>query len=520
MNFIGWSYDIAREQSPREDELREMLRRSAAAGYNALGLYLEHRFAYPSAPWAAGPGCLTPDVVRRLLREGPNVPTADTVVARAPDTADTAVAQVRIIPFLNTLGHMEGFVRSEGGQWLAEGRAVFGGEQMCATRPECAAFARDLIADVIDVFDDEWVHLGGDETMQLGQCPECAARVAQIGKGGLYGQHFGPLCRFVLERGRRPCLWGDMLLHHAEAIDALPRETVIFDWHYFSRPRDSTQMFRARGFDVVCCPSVQTYNSGWCFLSESLRNIDEHAEDARAAGALGVLVTTWEFSFFTQYLTTLPLIYAAGRRLARGADWAAAMSAEGGPGYARAAEIVGDRIPAVAPFLKPGTWRQLRDRFVIRQNPFQLWCAWRTEAGGPAGDEILRLCDEAEAHLPADSPLRFAVELHRVAVKWVRLAEQAYQSYAAGRLADCVSKLERGPQLLNQLRPGLARAAAAGGSTADVRRLDQLIKRIEHASERVRELAEGAPHRPAFETLTHDAYVSGDQAAWRTAAYQ
>jgi hypothetical protein len=48
MKFLGWMYDIAREQSPRLDVLTEMLQRSRAAGYNAVGLYLEHRFAYAS----------------------------------------------------------------------------------------------------------------------------------------------------------------------------------------------------------------------------------------------------------------------------------------------------------------------------------------------------------------------------------------------------------------------------------------------------------------------------------------
>ena len=94
MQFIGWMYDIAREQAPSEDRLREVLGRSKAAGYTAVGLYLEHRFAYPSAPWAAAQGCLTPDVVRRLRAEA--VPTG-----------------LRVVPFLNTLGHMEGFIRSE-----------------------------------------------------------------------------------------------------------------------------------------------------------------------------------------------------------------------------------------------------------------------------------------------------------------------------------------------------------------------------------------------------------------------
>lgn len=506
MSFIGWMVDIAREQSPREHVLETMLRRSRAAGYNAVGLYLEHRFAYPSVPWAAGPGCLTGDMVRRVTRR-----TADQAASGA------APAGLRVIPFLNTLGHMEGFIRSEGGQALAEGPAAFGGAQMCASRPECATLARSLVADALDAFDDQWVHLGGDETRQLGQCPRCAERVAQVGRGGLYGEYFGPLCRFVLERGRRPCLWGDMLIQHPEALDAIPRQTVIFDWQYFSRPRQSTRMFRSRGFDVVCCPSIQSYNAGWCFLAESQRNIDEHAEDARAAEALGVLVTTWEYSFFTHYATTLPLIYAAGRRLARGEDWTAALKAEGGSGYAQAAELLGDRIPEAAVFLKPGTWRQLREHFVIRQNPFYLWQAWRGEACGTAGDEILRLCDAAEAALEADDPLRFAVQLHRVAVEWVRLVERAWRAYADGRLSRCVRELEAGPGLLGQLRPGLEQAVSMGGSTADLHRLELLSERIERAGARVRRLGTDWSYRPAFGTLLHDGYVPGDQAAWGTA---
>jgi hypothetical protein len=493
MEFIGWMYDIAREQSPRGDMLEWMLERSAAAGYNAVGLYLEHRFAYPSAPFAAGPGCLTPEVVRQLR-------------------ALSSQRGLRVIPFLNTLGHVEGFIRSEGGQWLAEGPAHSGNEQMCPSRPECVQFARGLVADVLAVFDDEWVHLGGDEARQLGQCPTCAPRAAEIGKGGLYAEYFAELCRWVLDRGRRPCLWGDMLIEHPEALAAIPRQTVIFDWHYASRPRDSTRMFRHCGFDVVCCPAVRTFDAVWCHLAESQRIIDQHAEDARDLGALGVLVTTWELSYFTHYVSVLPVIYAAGWRLAGGHDWSAALVEEGGAAYARAADILGNRIPGAAAFLRPGQRRLLRERFVVGQNPFLLWRDWRDEASGPVGDEILRLCDEAERDLPARDPLHFVIELHRVTVEWVRLVERACRAYASGDLTTCWAELERGDGLFERLRPGLQCAVAAGGSTADLARLDVLKEKLARVCTRVRRL--GLLHRPAFEILIRDAYVPGDQAAW------
>ena len=496
MQFIGWMYDVAREQSPSEDLLRNTLEQSAAVGYNAVGLYFEHRFAYQSAPFATAPGCLTPALIRRL---------SSTFRPRG----------LRLIPCLNTLGPMEGFIRSEGGQWLSEGESGPGSAQICPSRPECVRFAQDLVADTMAAFDDEWVHLGGDETRQLGQCPRCAERINTIGTGGLYAEYFARLCQWVLERGRRPCLWGDMLIKHPEALDAIPRQTLIFDWHYETGPRETTRKFRQHGFDVICCPAVYTFDAGWCFLNASRRNIDQHATDALDQGAMGLLVTTWECSFFTQYANILPLVYAAGRRLSGGMDWETALIAEGGAAYTRAAEILGNEIPALSAFLRPGTWRQLRDRFVIRQNPFYLWQAWRDEAGGPIGDEILRLCGAAERALPPEHALQFAVELHRVAVEWVRLVERAYRRYADNKMVACIAELEKGEALLERLRPGLEQAIAAGGSTIDLLRLDLLQEKLARVGRRIGELNQA--YRPAFQTLIHESYVAGDQAAWRTA---
>ena len=117
--------------------------------------------------------------------------------------------------------------------------------------------------------------------------------------------------------------------------------------------------------------------------------------------------------------------------------------------------------------------------------------------------------------LPAESPLLLPTELHRVAVHWVRLAEQAYQCYAGGDVAECVSELDRGRRLFDQLRPGLEHAAAAGGSAADPARLDVLGRKLDQACQRIRALPSAGVQRPAFEVIINDAYVPGDQAAWR-----
>lgn len=280
-----WSYDLAREQCPTVEHLFALAETTREGGYDGLGLYLEHRFAYPSAPWAAGEGALKPAMVRRLRAEYPSV---------------------QVIPMLNLLGHMEGFLRCREGERFSEepGRGL----QACPSHPEFAAFARGLLEDALDAFDDEIVHLGGDETAALGKCPRCR----ETSPADLYAAHFAPLCKRVLAGGRRPALWGDMLLAHPQIAERLPKETLIFDWQYFGGVEESAPRLRAMGFDVVACPTLHAYNAAWLHLQESVENVERVAADAHRLGLAGLCLTTWEMGLLGAYDALFPAIRWAG----------------------------------------------------------------------------------------------------------------------------------------------------------------------------------------------------------------
>ncbi|RYG82759.1 hypothetical protein EON77_07170, partial [bacterium] len=267
MKLRMWMLDLAREQSPTYEGLRAWCRLSLDAGYNAIGLYLEHRFAYPSLPWLAGKGALEPEVVQRLQEEFPGL---------------------QIIPFINLLGHFEGFLYTEEGAQFAE--ETFAGMQANPLHPEFVALCRTIIDDTLAAFSSEIVHIGGDETWQLGVGAASAARVkeaeadgAKDGKAVLYGEHFGPLARYVLDQGRRPAVWGDMFADHPDALALIPAETLIFDWQYFSGPNPP-----ASDHEKVYCPAIQTYNALWCHLPQSERNVAEHVAAAARDGVYGV----------------------------------------------------------------------------------------------------------------------------------------------------------------------------------------------------------------------------------------
>jgi len=294
-----WTYDLAREQSPTLDHLRAFCQLTRDSGYNAIGLYMEHRFAYPSTPWAHGRGCVTPEMVQVLQDE---------------------FSDIQIIPFINLLGHFEGLLYTEAGHGLAEGR--FRGMQACPSKPEFFDLANRIVDDTLAIFKSDIIHIGGDETWQLGKCPTCSARVKAYeetpgvdGKAQIYGEHFGVIARRVADAGRRPAVWGDMFFDHPTALPLIPKETLIFDWEYFKGPHETSRIFREAGFEVVYSPTIHTYNASWCHLPQAEENVREHVAAALADDAYGVCVTTWECGLFGNYETLLPAIRGAGKML-------------------------------------------------------------------------------------------------------------------------------------------------------------------------------------------------------------
>src|SRR6476469_4317665 len=150
MRLRMWTYDLAREQAPTLDNLRSLAEVTLSRGYNALGLYMEHRFAYPSTPWTHGAGVVTPEMVRALQQE---------------------FAELQLVPFLNLLGHMEGFLYTERGRSLAEEK--FRGLQACPSNPDTVELANKILDDTLQIFSSPLIHIGGDETAQLGVCARC-----------------------------------------------------------------------------------------------------------------------------------------------------------------------------------------------------------------------------------------------------------------------------------------------------------------------------------------------------------
>ena len=84
--------------------------------------------------------------------------------------------------------------------------------------------------------------------------------------------------------------WEASLNGTAPAIDLVPKDIIICDWHYDRSP-ETPLLFAQKGFDVVACP----WRKPDVALAElaQIRAIRSGNNQAAASHAQGMLQTTW-----------------------------------------------------------------------------------------------------------------------------------------------------------------------------------------------------------------------------------
>jgi hypothetical protein len=80
--------------------------------------------------------------------------------------------------------------------------------------------------------DAPYFFIGGDETEFLGECPRCATVAAERGAVNLYLDHILKVVRHVMDKGKRPVLWDDIVRRDAARAERLPREVILAHWIY------------------------------------------------------------------------------------------------------------------------------------------------------------------------------------------------------------------------------------------------------------------------------------------------
>jgi len=300
----AWSWDLAR-QIERLDWLLEQLPRYADWGFSELYLHLEDAIEYPRLPKVARRGAYSYRQIERL-------------VARA------AAVGIGVVPIVNLLGHTQYLLKVPELRDLNEQRAPDGSPlptgQICPLHPRTLEVAEALLRDMqpFCTTPDRKVHVGLDESFDLGRHPLSKAEVARIGLAAHFARYAKKLRRLTRSLGLRMGLWADMLHFLPEAVALLPRDLIAYDWYYYPfRRNPKIELFNFRQIDLAtpliahgieywACPMNGAFrHEPLPHFGDRLGNLASWEHHCKAVGASGLLMTGWEPSRLAIETTTL-----------------------------------------------------------------------------------------------------------------------------------------------------------------------------------------------------------------------
>jgi hypothetical protein len=271
-------------------------------GVNLLILRVDYSYQYTSRPELADEDGLTKEQVKRLVG-----------VSRKRG--------IRLIPQVNLLGHqswhgkisnlLSVYPEFDETPWveLPTGKYEWPNEDglycksYCPLHPDVHDVVFDLVDEITEVFETNAFHAGMDEVFYLGEekCPRCSGR----DKAELFAGEVSKIRNHLAASGKELWIWGDRLIdgktsgigmweasmnNTHRAIDLIPKDVVINDWHY-ERANPTAAIFANKGFRVATCP--------WRTSSVALDQLQqvvgfrENATTATKDRYLGLIQTIW-----------------------------------------------------------------------------------------------------------------------------------------------------------------------------------------------------------------------------------
>ncbi|MDT0677190.1 family 20 glycosylhydrolase [Autumnicola musiva] len=206
---------------------------------------------------------------------------------------------IEIIPLQQSLGHVEYILRNPRYSVLKEDRKDI--SQLCPMETvEARKLYTDLFSDMAEVHNSDYIHIGGDETYLLGHCEKCSKKVAEQGKSKLFVDHMKMITEIVIDLGKKPVMWADIILKYPEAAGELPEETIFVDWNYGWKVNHfgDVSALQKEGFTFWGAPSIRSHPDNWYMTNWTthFRNQKDFVPYAREAGYEGMIMTSWSTS--------------------------------------------------------------------------------------------------------------------------------------------------------------------------------------------------------------------------------
>lgn len=277
LKYRGLSDDLSRGPFPTFEFQKKQIRMLAAYKVNIYSPYFEHTLQYTGHPLMAPPGgTLTQEQARELV-------------------AYAAKYHITIIPEQEAFGHLHYLLNWETYAPIAE---TPHGQVLAPAQPEGQKLTHDMFYELAQVFPGPFLHLGADETVELGK----GQTKAEVDAKGLGSVYLGFLQRIVSDLqplNRKLLFWGDIAYKEPELLKQLPesfkKATIAVPWEYSPHPSFDRYIkpFTDAGFETWVAPGINNWSRVYPNWNNGLANIQRFTADGQRLGATGQLNTIW-----------------------------------------------------------------------------------------------------------------------------------------------------------------------------------------------------------------------------------
>ncbi|MBL7698496.1 MAG: beta-N-acetylhexosaminidase [Chitinophagaceae bacterium] len=207
-------YDTKHHQDNSE-YVESFIRTLAKYKINMLVWEWEDKFAYPSHPEIGAPGAFTMEEMQAFTRFAKKY-------------------HVQIVPLVQGLGHVSFILKWPQYASLREIQAS--NFEFCPLKKGSYDLLFDLWQDAIKATPgSSYIHIGSDETYELGECEQCKKKMEEIGKSGLYHLFVGNSAKHLQQQNRKVMVWeGPMNWTRGknESYKIVPQKGIVLTEEY------------------------------------------------------------------------------------------------------------------------------------------------------------------------------------------------------------------------------------------------------------------------------------------------
>ncbi len=291
----------------RFEYVKGFIRTLATYKINMLIWEWEDKFAYPRHPEIGAPGAFTMEEIQAL-----------THYARQ--------YHIQIVPLVQGLGHVSYLLKWPQHKHLREIESS--NWELCPLKDGSYDLLFDLWEDAMEATPgSEYIHIGTDESWELGHCEKCKLKSEEIGISGLYHLFIKRSGEYLQERGRKVMCWErpmgwEMGKSPAKGIEPLKNLVLTEIYRNETQPFKYVKQAREEGYETFIYdpnPGIEhmflPYFYRLYFDKETQSHIERSYNGIRHAAASGyyegMVSTSWNCSGVHNQIWMLRYITAA-----------------------------------------------------------------------------------------------------------------------------------------------------------------------------------------------------------------